>query len=256
MKVESPKSKEEFKSQNSFKSENKEEEIEEIHQHNHYDTNININNYNSNTFSQISKISLPEMKAPSPKAREIYVEMIKFMEADPSWSNKKKCPHVEIKFFENDVKNINKFKFEIRKKLDKENLLIMVHSKQTLLKFYSTLQLSEKIEPESLWGFLKTSGIFVKKNESKLYKSKNELKGKEKSSDSLKKQVKTLINAYYLETWKDKNKEKLNDLVYEKIESKLKKIDEVSNTYEALEKIENDSVFPEESKGIDIEEND
>lgn len=209
--------------------------------------------YQTNEISAITKLGFSEVKPPSKKAREVYVDLIQSLQANPEWMDKKSTPSLSIKLFENDPKEVNKFKFQIRKHLDRHNLLVIFHSKQTLSHFCSTVQLSEKVEPDSFWGFLKVSGVVSDKQRASLYKSKVELKGRENKRDSDRKAIRQLINEYYLETWTQKRGDGGGspDPVPSLIRDKLRKIDETSKTNEAVQLVQNgiSPILSEESKG-------
>lgn len=216
-------------------------------------SNTLTDKYNTSELNAIAKLGFSNVQPPSKKAREVYVDLIETLQKNPAWTDKKRSPQVAIKMFENDPVEINKFKFQIRNKLDKNNLLVVFHSQQTLSHFYSTVQLSEKVEPDSFWGFLKVSGAVSKKQKKNLYKSKIELKGRAKKKDSDRKTIRELINGYFLETWARKRETSPDSLdpVASLIRVKLSKIDETSKTNEAPNLIQNgiNPILSEETKG-------
>lgn len=96
---------------------------------------------------------------------------------------------------------INKFKFQIRKRLSKENVLYVISKERQIKNFIKTLQLSEKLEPQSYEEFLKTILILGKKSQSTVYKSKLELKATEQRTKSLEDNFSEILNQYMLDLW-------------------------------------------------------
>jgi hypothetical protein len=216
-----------------------------------FGTNSNMDQFQSNNLSQFKSMNLAHENPPTKEAKQVYVDLINCLSENPIWLNKNKIPSVQIKLFGNNIKRINKFKFEIRKKLKKEHFLIIVHNKPTILNFVCTLQLSEKIEPDSLWDFLKTSGLISTQKEKPLYKSKDELKGKEKVKDTLKQEIRRKINDYFVESWIKKNNilDPLTDETLKIIKERLKEIDKSSEVQEGS-KFVNKSEILNDKKGI------
>ena len=100
---------------------------------------------------------------------------------------------------------VNKFKFQIRNRLKKENVLYIISKQGQFQDFVKTLQLSEKLEPQSFQEFLKSISFLGDKAASKMYASKMQLKSSETRAKTLQKNIQNALNCYMLEHWKEIN---------------------------------------------------
>ena len=193
-------------------------------------TDKDMEQFKSNNFSELTELNLTPDRPPTQMTKSKYIQLIKLLNQNDFWMNKKAKPSFQIKLFENNIKRVNKFKFEIRKKLNKENLLIIIHNKTVMMNLFRTIQLSEKVEPNEFMEFLKISGLINPKIETSFYKSKNELKGKEKLKDNLKIELQSIINGYFIETWMKKNNifDEKDDQIIAIIKERLKQIEDNS----------------------------
>ena len=96
---------------------------------------------------------------------------------------------------------VNKFKFQIRNRLKKENVLYIISKQGQFQDFVKTLQLSEKLEPQSFQEFLKSISFLGDKAASKMYASKLQLKSSEIRSKTLQNNIQNALNCYMVEHW-------------------------------------------------------
>ena len=179
--------------------------------------------------SEIKSSNIKKNSSRLKHSKDLFIELKKEIELNSAWKSKNKKGSFNIKQFGNDSTEINKFKFQIRKNLKSKNLLFIVHSIPVLHNLLLSLQLSEKLEPQSFQNFLKATGMLNPKTKTKLHISKMQLKKETKEKDKYRNQLRKTVTGYLLETWIEKKlKSYLHELMKEKIEKKLQEIDELS----------------------------
>lgn len=187
--------------------------------------------FHTNELSGVGRMSFSQVRAPSKRAQEVFVDIVRRLEKAPEWRDAQRKPRLQVKLFESDAEQINKFKFQVRRRLGKESLLVVYSGRQTLSHFISTVQLSEKVEPDSFRAFLQEAGLDSPRQLASLYRSKVELKGKEARRGADQKRARELVNEYFLETWGAKA---TAGPVSALLRAKLREIDEAAKADEAV----------------------